>query len=94
MLRFLALNAIAGMALGIVVAAVLLLLDVGGIGSRVARSTDPMLPLLLIGFPMALIFGGAVTATAVWTMPYERRFAPEPRKKDDDDKEDPDRQSR
>ena len=94
MLRFLALNAALGMALGVAVTAAIMLLDVAGIGSRVARSADPVLPLLLIGFPMALIFGGAVTATAIWTMPYERMFAPEPRKKDDDDKEDPDRQPR
>jgi hypothetical protein len=85
MLRFLALNAAAGMTLGIVATALLLFFDVAGIGSRIARASSPVLPLLLIGFPMALIFGGAVTATAVWTMPYERLFAPEPRKKDDDE---------
>jgi len=84
MLRFLALNAALGMALGLAVAAAVLLLDMGGIGSRVARSGNPFLPLLLICLPMALVFGGAVTATAIWTMPYERRFAPEARKKDDD----------
>lgn len=91
MLRFLAFNAALGMALGLAVAAAILLFDVGGIGSRVARSTDPFLPLLLIGFPMALIFGGAVTATAIWTMPYERMFAPEARRKDDGHDEDPGR---
>jgi len=94
MLRFLALNAALGMALGIAVTAAILFLDVAGIGTRIAHSADPLIPLLLIGFPMALIFGGAVTAAAIWTMPYERLFAPEPRKKDDDDKEDPDRQPR
>jgi len=92
MLRFLALNAALGMALGLAVAAAMLLLDVGGIGSRVARSANPVLPLLLIGFPMALVFGGAVTATAIWTMPYERLFAPEARKKDGDHDDDPGRQ--
>lgn len=91
MLRFLALNAALGMALGLAVAATMLILDVGGIGSRVARSANPVLPLFLIGFPMALIFGGAVTATAIWTMPYERLFAPEARRKGDNDNEDPGR---
>jgi hypothetical protein len=88
MLRFLGLNAAAGMALGICVTALMLFFDVAGIGSRIARSANPILPLLLIGIPMALSFGGAVTATAVWTMPYERLYAPEPKKKDDDDGED------
>lgn len=94
MLRFLAFNAALGMTLGVMVTAAIIFLDVAGIGSRIARSSEPLLPLLLIGFPMSLIFGGAVTATAIWTMPYERLFAPEPRKKDDDDNQDPDRQPR
>lgn len=94
MLRFLALNAALGMALGFAVAAAVLLLDVGGIGSRVARSGNPFVPLLLICFPMALVFGGAVTATAIWTMPFERLFAPEARKKDNDGDDEPDRHQR
>ena len=88
MLRFLGLNAGLGMVLGLVVATSIVVLDVAGIGSRIAHSSSPVLPLLLIGFPMALVFGAAVTATAVWTMPYERLFAPEPRKKDDDETND------
>lgn len=90
MLRFLAINAAAGMALGILLTAALLFIDVGGIGSRIAHSAEPFLALVLIGFPMALVFGAAVTATAIWTMPYERRFAPEARRDDDDDQERPD----
>lgn len=91
MLRFLGLNAALGMALGLLVATAIVMLDVAGIGSRIARASNPVLPFLLIGFPMALVFGAAVTATAVWTMPYERLFAPESRRKDDDESEDPDR---
>ena len=90
MLRFLGLNAGLGMALGLAVATLIVWLDVAGIGSRIARSSEPVLPFLLIGFPMALVFGAAVTATAVWTMPYERQFAPEARRKADDDGEEPD----
>jgi predicted membrane protein len=84
MLRFLAFNAALGMTLGILVTAALLYFDVAGIGARISRASEPVLPLLLIGFPMALIFGGAVTATAVWTLPYERLFAPEPKRPDDE----------
>lgn len=93
MLRFLATNAAIGMALGIVVAASIILLDLGGIGSHIAHSPNPILPIVLIAFPMALVFGAAVTASAIWLMPYERKFAPETRE-ENDDKEDPDRQSR
>ena len=93
MLRFLGLNAALGMTLGVIVTAAMLYLDVAGIGSRIAHSSEPILPLLLIGFPMALVFGAAVTATAIWTMPYERLFAPEARKRDDDDREEKDRPS-
>jgi hypothetical protein len=85
MLRFLALNTAAGMMLGILLTAALLFIDLGGIGSRLAHSDEPFLALLLIGFPMALVFGAAVTATAIWTMPYERRFAPEARRDDDEE---------
>ena len=94
MLRFLATNAALGIMLGLMVAAAMLLLDVAGIRTRIFRSNHPVLALLLMAVPMASVFGGMVTASAIWTMPYERRFAPEPRKKDDDDKEDPDRQPR
>ena len=93
MLRFLGVNAALGMMLGVLVTAAIVLLDVAGIGARIARSSEPILPLLLIGFPMALVFGAAVTATAIWTMPYERLFAPEARKRDDDDHEERDRPS-
>lgn len=94
MLRFLGLNAAIGMTLGVLVTAAILFLDVAGIGSRIIHSSEPILPLLLIGFPMALVFGAAVTATAIWTMPYERMFAPEARKRDGDDGRDADRPSR
>ncbi len=93
MLRFLGLNAAIGMTLGVIVTAAMLFLDVAGIGSRIAHSSEPILPLLLIGFPMALTFGAAVTATAIWTMPYERLFAPEARKTNSDDSKDADRPS-
>lgn len=73
MLRFLALNAVFGMVLGAAFAAVLIFLDVGGLGTRIMRAQNPWLPLVLTTFPMALTFGGAVTASAIMLMPYKRR---------------------
>lgn len=83
MLRFLGLNAAIGMFIGFTVAALIMVLDLGGIGTRIAHARDPVLPIILIAFPMALVFGGAVTASAIWLMPYERKFAPERRNNDD-----------
>jgi hypothetical protein len=80
MLRFMGLNAAIGMFLGFTVAALLMVFDIGGIGTLIAHSRNPVLPVILIAFPMALVFGAAVTASAIWMMPYERKFAPERRK--------------
>jgi hypothetical protein len=90
MLRFMALNAAAGVTIGLSIAAAILLLDLGGVGTLVAHSRDPIIAIILIAVPMALVFGGSVTASAIWMMPYESKFAPE-RRKDDDDQEDTDR---
>lgn len=73
MLRFLAVNAAFGMALGAGVAAALLLFDIGGLGTRIIRSQNPVLLVFMVAFPMALTFGGAVTASAIMLMPYKRR---------------------
>lgn len=93
MLRFMALNALAGVVIGLLIAAAILLFDLGGVGTLVRNSSDPLIAIILIAFPMALVFGASVTASAIWTMPYERKFAPE-RRKERDDQEDTDRQPR
>jgi hypothetical protein len=77
MLRFMGLNAAFGMCLGLMIAALLIFLDVGGIGSRIARAETPILPIILLALPLALTFGAAVTASAIWMMPYDRKFRPD-----------------
>lgn len=84
MLRFLGVNAAIGMFLGFAVAAMIMVFDLGGIGTLIGHAGNPLLPIVLIAFPMALVFGAAVTASAIWMMPYERKFAPERKKEDDD----------
>ena len=83
MLRFMGLNAAIGMLLGVFVAALLMILDIGGIGTAISHAANPILPVVLIAFPMALVFGAAVTASAIWMMPYQRKFAPEREEHDD-----------
>jgi hypothetical protein len=84
MLRFMALNAAIGVFLGLMVAALLIVLDIGGIGTRILHAENPVLPILLIAVPLASVFGGSVAASAIWLMPYERKFAPDRRKEEND----------
>jgi hypothetical protein len=73
MLRFLAINALFGAGLGLAVAIVLIWLDIGGLGTHLAHSRNPYLPAAMIAIPLALIFGAAVTASAIMLMPYKKK---------------------
>ena len=73
MLRFLGVNVLFGVGLGLAVAVMLIWLDVGGIGSHLARSRNPYLPAATIAIPLALTFGAAVTASAIMLMPYKKK---------------------
>ncbi|MDP9836526.1 hypothetical protein J2T09_001270 [Neorhizobium huautlense] len=77
MLRFMALNALGGMTIGLVVGAALILLDVGGLMGLLGRASNPVLPAFLVVFPLVLLFGAAAAATAIMTMPYETKFRDE-----------------
>ncbi|WP_175422157.1 hypothetical protein [Agrobacterium tumefaciens] len=79
MLRFLALNAAVGVLIGVCVGAALIFLDIGGLGARIARAANPVVPVLLVVMPIASLFGAAATASAILMMPYEKKF------RDDDD---------
>jgi len=74
MLRFMAVNAAAGVVLGILCAVAIIWLDIGGIGTRIAQAANPVVPVLLLVVPFATVFGGLVTASAIITMPYEKKF--------------------
>ncbi|SMD17318.1 hypothetical protein [Rhizobium sp. RU36D] len=73
MLRFLGLNALVGMGLGLAVAGALIWLDIGGLAKHLSRSSAPILPALMIALPLALTFAAAVTASAVMLMPYKKK---------------------
>ena len=74
MLRFMALNALFGSLVGAAVAAAVILLDVGGVGTRIARASNPVMPVLLLVVPFASLFGGTATASAILLMPYEKKY--------------------
>jgi hypothetical protein len=73
MLRFLAINASFGFLVGLGVALCLLWFDLGGLGTRVARSQTPLMVIFILSVPMAFTFSGAVTASAVMLMPYKTK---------------------
>lgn len=73
MLRFLAMNAGFGVGLGLLVAVLLIWLDIGGLGTHLARAQNPVLPAILIAVPLALTFGAAVAASAIMLMPYKKK---------------------
>ncbi|NUL18012.1 hypothetical protein HUN27_14280 [Agrobacterium tumefaciens] len=79
MLRFMALNAAVGVLIGVCVGAALIFLDIGGLGARIGRAANPLVPVLLVVVPIASLFGAAATASAILMMPYEKKF------RDDDD---------
>jgi hypothetical protein len=74
MLRFMMLHALVGGLIGAATAAAVILLDIGGIGTRIARAADPVMPVLLLVVPFAALFGGAATASAILLMPYEKKY--------------------
>jgi hypothetical protein len=55
-------------------AAAIIWLDIAGIGTRISHASNPILPALLLIVPFATVFGGVVTASAIITMPYEKKF--------------------
>lgn len=73
MLQFLGGNVLFGVCLGLAVAAMLIWLDIGGLGSHLARSRNPYLPAAMIAIPLALTFGAAVAASAIMLMPYKKK---------------------
>lgn len=79
LLRFLALNAAIGAALGQIALGLLIWTDAAGLGGLIAKAADPLAPLAVLSFMFALTFGAAVTATAVLTLPYPKGDEPHER---------------
>ncbi|MCX8999980.1 hypothetical protein NOF55_23015 [Rhizobiaceae bacterium BDR2-2] len=73
MLRFLAINVLFGMGLGILIAGSLLWFDIGGLWTHVVRSRHPVVSALLLFVPLSLTFGSVVVGSAIMTMPYKRK---------------------
>ncbi|MFC5386132.1 hypothetical protein ACFPLB_09155 [Aquamicrobium segne] len=74
MLRFMALHALVGALIGAFAGFAIIWFDIGGIGSLIWKARNPVLAGLLIVAPFAFIFGGMATASAIITMPYDKKF--------------------
>jgi hypothetical protein len=67
----LALNALAGTIAAVVVVAGLLYLDIGRLGSLIARSEAPALPVALITFGFVITLASAAMGTAIMRLGSE-----------------------
>ncbi|NRP72476.1 hypothetical protein ILFOPFJJ_03374 [Ensifer psoraleae] len=74
MLRYLATNALYGALVGAAVAGALIWLNIGAVGTHIARSSSPFLAAAMVVAPFALLFGGAVVASSIALLPYRRKF--------------------
>lgn len=69
--RMIVLNWLGGAIIGIVTAAALLWLDIAGIGSLMARTSNGMAAIALLFGGFALTFASLVAGTAIMLMPKE-----------------------
>jgi hypothetical protein len=73
LIRLLVWNALAGAFLGCVFADFLLYMDVGGLGTMLARTENPLPALFLLFGSFAVTFGSAVCGTAIMALPKNDR---------------------
>ncbi|MEY9165940.1 putative membrane protein YeaQ/YmgE (transglycosylase-associated protein family) [Sinorhizobium fredii] len=71
-LRHLVMTALSGVLAGAIAAGALMMLDVGSVGTLVARSTDPLRAAATVVVPFALI--GAAAGAAIGLLPYLRKL--------------------
>lgn len=74
MLRFLAINGIFGIFIGLILTAALLYFDIGGFWTRVQHASMPAIAVLLVAGPLSMLLGAASMSTAVMMMPYEKKY--------------------
>ncbi|MEF2073867.1 hypothetical protein [Consotaella aegiceratis] len=72
LIRFVLKNSVIGVLFGWGVAAALLYFDIGGMGSRVGRASDPIPPLVMLGMGFGVTFGFGYLATSVWFLPWDQ----------------------
>lgn len=74
MLRYMAKWFAIGLGIGLCCAALVFLLDIGSLGTRLSRAAEPLVPVFLIAVPMGLTFGAILLCIAIWVLPYEAKY--------------------
>lgn len=69
--RYLAVHAAIGIAVGCACAAALLLLDVAGVGTLIAGTSTPLVPIALLFGGFALTFGSLAMGSAIMLLPEQ-----------------------
>lgn len=72
MLRFLAVNAATGSALGVVFSLGLIATNAAGLADLISATSNPVVPVLLMLVGFATLFGGLYTASAVMMLPWRK----------------------
>lgn len=74
MLRYMAKWFALGLTFGLSCATLVFTLDIGSLGTRLARADNPVIPVILIAMPMGLTFGAVLLCIAIWVLPYEAKY--------------------
>jgi flagellar biosynthesis protein FliR len=74
MLRYMARWFAVGLSIGLCCAALVFLLDIGSLGTRLSRTDNPVIPVFLLAVPMGLTFGAILLCIAIWVLPYEAKY--------------------
>ncbi len=80
LLSFVFINAAVGAALGVAVATAIVLTDTAGIATLIYASSDPLIPLAMLGVGFATLFDGVYSGACIMTLPYKEKSddRPEP----------------
>ena len=71
LLRFLAINALIGGLVGIVVTVALVATDAHRLGTLIFASEDPVLPIAMLAFGFIITLGSTAMGWAIMSLPYD-----------------------
>jgi succinate dehydrogenase hydrophobic anchor subunit len=74
LLRFLAVNAVMGVALGLILLGMLLVTDTANLRTLIWTSSNPAVALLLLAMGLCVTFGSVFIGSAVMLMPYDGKL--------------------
>jgi hypothetical protein len=74
MLRYMAKWFAFGLGFGLCCATLVFVLDIGSLGTRLSRTDNPIIPVILIAVPMGLTSGAVLLSIAIWVLPYEAKY--------------------